>query len=142
VPFTQAEEAAMAADAGCAMPPSNVVPLKDHVYNMDPSKGGIKHDAGKNQLELICPYAIEELGQVLTFGAQKYSGWNWAKGMSYARLIGAALRHLFAYARGEDLDPETGLCHVAHAMCCCMFILGLRKRRPGKDDDRHEQEAA
>ena len=43
-------------------------------------------------------------------------------------MVAAALRHLFSYMRGEDVDAESGLSHVAHAMCCCMFLLGLEKR--------------
>ena len=72
--------------------------------------------------------AMEELSKVLTFGAQKYAAHNWRKGLHKSRLLGAALRHLFAYLGGQDKDPETGLSHAAHAMCCCMFILGLEHR--------------
>jgi hypothetical protein len=32
------------------------------------------------------------------------------------------------------VDRESGLPHIAHAMCCCMFILGLSKRKPECDD--------
>lgn len=96
--------------------------------------GGMKNDAEKPRMDLLCPFAIEELAKVLTFGSQKYSAWNWSKGISTTRLIAAALRHLFAYARGEDTDPETGLSHVAHAMCCCMFIVGMPHYISGQDD--------
>lgn len=92
------------------------------------SEGAMKHDAGKVRMDLLDPVAIEQLAQVLTFGAQKYEAHNWRRGISKSRLLGAALRHLFSYMRGEDLDPESGLSHVAHAMCCCMFLLGLEKR--------------
>lgn len=99
---------------------------------------GVKFDYGKPPMHLLDSYAIEQLARVLEFGAKKYAEHNWRKGIAKTRLIAAALRHLFAYLRGEDTDPETGLSHAAHAMCCCMFLLGLEHR---KDlDDRYKEE--
>ena len=88
----------------------------------------MKFDGEKTRMDLLDPCAIEQLAQVLTFGASKYAAHNWRKGISKSRLLAAALRHLFAYLSGEDKDPESGLSHVAHAMCCCMFLLGLEHR--------------
>ena len=95
--------------------------------------GGLKYDSDKPRMDLLDPHAIEQLAKVLTFGASKYAAHNWRKGLHKSRLIAAALRHLFAYLGGQDKDPETGLSHVAHAMCCCMFLLGL-EHRPELDD--------
>lgn len=97
------------------------------------AKGGVKYDGDKPRMDLLDAYAIEQLSHVLTFGARKYAAWNWKKGIAKGRLVAAALRHLFAYLGGQDKDPETGLSHAAHAMCCCMFILGL-EHRPELDD--------
>jgi len=100
--------------------------------------GGIKHDIDKPQMDLLDPYAMEQLAAVLTFGAKKYEAHNWRKGFKYSRLIAAALRHIFAYARGEDNDQESGLPHTAHAMCCLMFLLGL-SHRAAELDDRYKE---
>lgn len=94
----------------------------------DMATQGVKFDTDKPRMDLLDTHAIEELAKVLTFGAKKYDAHNWRKGISKTRLIAAALRHLFAYLGGQDLDPETGLSHAAHAMCCCMFLLGLEHR--------------
>lgn len=66
-------------------------------------------------MELIPPSLMVELAKVMTFGAEKYGDRNWEKGIKYMRLYGAMQRHLHAWAGGEDLDPETGLSHLAHA---------------------------
>lgn len=100
---------------------------------------GLKFDDQKPRMDLLDSYAIEQLARVLTFGAQKYASHNWRKGISKGRLLAAALRHLFAYLRGEDHDLESGLSHVAHAMCCCMFLLGL-EHKP-ELDDRYKESA-
>lgn len=95
--------------------------------------GGLKYDQEKPRMDLLDGYAIEQLAKVLTFGADKYAAHNWRKGISKSRLLAALLRHTFAYLVGQDKDEETGLSHIAHAMCCCMFILGL-EHRPELDD--------
>jgi hypothetical protein len=46
----------------------------------------------------------------------------------------ALLRHLFAWWRGEELDPESGLSHLAHAGCCLMFLMEYRRNGWGTDD--------
>lgn len=94
----------------------------------------VKQDADKIRLELVSAEALEELGRVLTFGAKKYAEHNWRKGLAWSRISGAALRHLTAFQRGEDRDPETGLLHVAHAMCCCMFLAEYQLAATGTDD--------
>ena len=110
----------------------------DHeALTFGPLTEGVKFDAGKARMDRLDPYAVEQLSHVLTFGAQKYAAHNWRMGISKGRLIAAALRHLFAYLGGQDKDDETGLSHVAHAMCCCMFILGLEHR--SDLDDRYKE---
>lgn len=84
---------------------------------------GIKHDQGKVQAELLSPIAMLEIAKVMSFGAGKYNEENWRQGIAWKRVLGAAMRHLFAYLGGQDKDPETGLSHMAHLGCCAMFIL-------------------
>ena len=100
-----------------------------------------KADQGKSRLDLLPFAALEEVGKVLTFGSQKYAPHNWRRCPSRARYLAAALRHLFAWGRGEDNDPETGLSHIAHASCCTIFLLGLiLDGRAADDRDRSPQE--
>lgn len=95
---------------------------------------GVKNDQGKLPLDLLDPLALEGLAAVLQFGAKKYAAHNWRGGISYSRLIGAALRHIFAILRGERIDPESGLPHVDHFGCCWMFLSHMMKTRPDLDD--------
>lgn len=95
---------------------------------------GKKNDAGKPLLELLDPQFIEGVGRILTFGAKKYSAHNWRKGLKTCRTIGAALRHIFAWLRGEDNDPETGENHLLHAGCEIMFTYWTVINRKSLDD--------
>lgn len=84
-----------------------------------------KTDAGKNRLGLLPPYATEAVGRVLTFGAQKYAPGNWRRVDDRSRYVDAALRHVFAFMRGKEVDAESGEHHLAHAVCCLMFLMEL-----------------
>ena len=85
---------------------------------------GRKYDYEKPQLYLLPPKTLYEVGKVLTFGAEKYDPHNWRKVDDLQnRYSSAAMRHILAHIDGENLDEETGLSHLAHAICCLMFKL-------------------
>ena len=89
---------------------------------------GIKNDQEKTRLDLIEPEFIEGVGEVLTFGANKYTANSWqdvedAENRYYA----AALRHLMAYRKGETTDEESGLSHLKHAACNLMLLLHFER---------------
>ena len=87
---------------------------------------GRKDDAGKPRWDLLPFCALNEVAKVLEFGARKYAPNDWRKVPDWrARYVGAALRHVAAFALGERLDPESKLPHLAHAACCVLFMLEL-----------------
>ncbi len=95
---------------------------------------GTKYDDNKPRMELIDAEWLEEVANIMGFGAKKYAAHNWRAGISVSRLLGAALRHLFAVVRGEDTDPESGYSHLGHLSCCTMFLYWTLKHRPELDD--------
>ena len=99
-----------------------------------PKDAFVKSDDSKSRYDLLPPELLEETAQVLTFGAQKYSAHNWAQGASWSRYFSAMMRHMWAWWRGEDNDPETGYSHLAHAACCLGFLMAYQRRSIGKDD--------
>lgn len=99
-----------------------------------------KFDQGKPRMELLPTEALEQISRVLAFGAQKYGDYNWRSGLNWSRLIGAAYRHLSAFNDGQDLDPETGISHLAHAGCCIMFLLEYQRSHKDKDDRFFDEE--
>ena len=85
--------------------------------------GGRKFDGGKLQYGLLPPLALKEIVEILTFGAEKYESDNWIHVPdSKRRYFDAAQRHIWAWKQGEQNDPETGKNHIAHALCCLMFL--------------------
>jgi len=69
-------------------------------------------------------------------GAEKYVQRNWEKGISYGRVYGALQRHLNEFWKGNNLDPEWDIHHLAHAGCCLLFLLTYEARGMKEWDDR------
>jgi len=88
----------------------------------------LKFDSGKLRMDLIPPEAVEELAKVLTYGAQKYGDRNWEKELDTGRVVGALLRHLLAWQKGERLDQESGLRHLSHLLCNAVFLVTMEVR--------------
>lgn len=84
---------------------------------------GKKFDLDKPRFSLIPQGTLQPVIRVLEFGAKKYSEGNWKHVPgAHARYFDAAHRHLDAYWRGEQTDAETGESHLAHAICCLLFL--------------------
>lgn len=87
-------------------------------------KIGVKYDGEKPDYSLLSFKALDEIVQVLTYGAKKYSRDNWKSVPQFEqRYLAAALRHITAHARGELKDPETNLHHLSHATVSLMFLI-------------------
>lgn len=95
---------------------------------------GVKNDQGKNRYDLIPAEFMEALAWVLTFGAEKYGDRDWEKGMPYGRIFAAMMRHVWAWWRGENNDPESGKSHLWHAAACVCFLVTYEARQSGEDD--------
>lgn len=93
-----------------------------------------KNDSNKTRYELIPPELLEQTARVLTLGAKKYSDRDWEQGAEWSRYFGALQRHLWAWWRGDEFDPETGESHLAHAACCLSFLVAYEQRAVGTDD--------
>ena len=87
------------------------------------SAAGRKDDAGKPRWDLLPWRELEAVVDVLTYGADKYADNGWQEVPApINRYFAAALHHVSAYRQGEDLDPDSGLPHLAHAICSLLFV--------------------
>lgn len=85
---------------------------------------GVKYDSDKIEYSLLPKGVLNSVIKVLGFGSKKYSKDNWMKvDNPKERYYNAAQRHINQWWEGEKYDSETGENHLAHAMCCLMFLL-------------------
>lgn len=90
----------------------------------DPCPPGTKYDTQKPRHSLIPVEVTDALLAVLEFGAKKYAPDNW-KHVQHGetRYTDALERHLDAIKRGERLDPDSGLPHIAQVLANAAFLV-------------------
>jgi hypothetical protein len=96
---------------------------------------GARYNQGKAEFSLIPMTALEDCARVFMYGRDKYAAWNWAKGMDWLIPYDCMMRHMEAWQRGETKDPESGLPHLAHALCNLIMLSLFSKSHP-KGDNR------
>lgn len=100
---------------------------------------GDRFNEGKLKWGLVSFEALRPMVEVLEFGANKYSSWNWTKGLKYTEICESLLRHIYSFLSREDEDKESKLYHVGHILCNAMFLSYMFLFK--KDmDDRHIDE--
>lgn len=92
-------------------------PLGIGDVNSQEKGSGARFNSGKPDYSLIPMSTLADEALVWGYGAKKYAAWNWTKGMAWSVPFACAMRHMAAWQRGEDLDPESGLPNLAHVAC-------------------------
>ena len=100
--------------------------IKDNGMTYKVVEDFMKWDKDKLKYNLVPPFALKELAKVLTYGAKKYKPNNWRKINNPDRYIDALYRHLEAWRAGEEIDKESGLLHLSHALTNIVFLLELK----------------
>ena len=101
----------------------------------------MKYDDNKPQYNLIPIDATREVAEVLGFGANKYGPNNWRDDgnvTEWSRTYASIQRHLNAFWNGENLDPESGLSHLAHANTQLMILMTHMSDGHLNMDDRYK----
>jgi len=74
---------------------------------------------GSQKVGLSCvPMTVVlELATAMREGVQKYGRYNWREsGVRSSVYFDAAIRHLFAWWEGEEIDPDSGISHLTKAI--------------------------
>lgn len=86
--------------------------------------GGRKDDSNKPRYSLLPTGTVNQVVQVMEYGAVKYETNNWQKVPdARTRYYDAAMRHIDDWWNGSTTDAESGLPHLAHAICCLLFLM-------------------
>lgn len=114
----------------------------------DPSTGGQKGDKLR-RFDLIPPDVLGELADHYGAGVAKYPNddpeWpgqaNWQRGYAWHLCLAALLRHLMAWAEGEDVDEETGSNHLIAVAWHAFALRWFQIHDKGTDDIAGRQKA-
>lgn len=125
------------------------------------SEKAAHYSQGKPPLASLPMEALREMAKVMAYGAKKYtrpgtctckpivdkihapgcpalkmiSGRdNWRYGTEWTEFVNSALRHIASFLDGEDVDQESKLLHLAHAMTDIGFVLEYQVKGVGTDD--------
>jgi len=99
------------------------------------------HGDKKPDMSLVPPVAILSEARVMQLGASKYGPYNWRDKTVSARVYtAAAMRHILQWQDGEDIDPESGESHLAHARACLGIIIDAQSI--GKFNDNRPTKGA
>lgn len=91
--------------------------------------------SGKVGLSVLPLPALLEAAVGATEGARKYGRHNWREeGARASTFFDAAIRHLFAWWEGEDLDPASGVNHVSKAVADLLILRDSIMRGQAVDD--------
>lgn len=96
-----------------------------------------KQGAGMKKIPFhALPFAvIAELAVAHGEGALKYGRHNWREGeVVVSTYYAAALRHIFSFIEGEDIDPESGLSHVTKAIASLCVLRDAQINGCAEDD--------
>lgn len=99
----------------------------------DPTTGGQKGDKLARH-DLLPPDIVNELAEHYGKGARKYADRNTEKGYPWSKSYAACHRHLNAFWRGEDVDPEMGSLHLIAAAWHCFTMAWFLRHNKGTDD--------
>ena len=105
-------------------------PMESDPLGIDQHAPGAKLDSGKQLAGVLLDFsrALEAVADVGTFGANKYTRLGWESVPNgEQRYTDALMRHLLKMQR-EELDPDSGLEHLAHLAWNCLAVLELKRR--------------
>jgi hypothetical protein len=124
-------------EAGVMVGDSPILDCGPKSKYVDPETGGAKEES-LSRYDLVPPDGLTELAKVYGYGEQKYpsgpDGPNYLRGYPWHLSIASLERHVQKFKAGEDIDPETGLHHLAHAAWHAMTLVAFGRRGLGRDD--------
>jgi len=88
---------------------------------------GLKNPGGKRRWYLLNPLLrqVEDCVKVIESGADKYAPNNWQENVKerFEYYQSAIMRHLTAYFKGEKIDKDSKLPHLAHVVVNAWFMM-------------------
>lgn len=89
---------------------------------------------GKPPISILPFKALREVARAFAHGAKKYKRGDWKKGYQWTLYADSLGRHYGAWCDGEDIDPDSGVHHLACACADGLILLWYSLTGTGEDD--------
>jgi hypothetical protein len=103
------------------------VPKKGRTVGDEPKVLNAKDVVGSDKVPMhLWPTSATVLGALaLLDGMLKYGKMNYraAPHLRVSIYLDALMRHTAAYVEGEDIDPDSGIPHLGHALACIAILI-------------------
>ena len=109
--------------------------MSEEVRTVDPISGGEK-GSKLARFSLIPGEFLWALAEHYGKGARKYAEKNWERGYKWSLSVDALERHLTQFKLGEEVDEETGSCHLIAVAWHAVALYIFKLRKIGTDDVR------
>jgi hypothetical protein len=107
----------------------------DHPFEVrSVSSTGGEKGTKEERYDLIPTEALALVAKLYGFGAKKYAEHNWRRGYEWSKSYAAMRRHEAEFWRGVDLDPETGLPHLAAVVFHALTLMTFMEEQRSFDD--------
>lgn len=94
------------------------------------STGAVRSsDADSTRYDLVPLAGLRRIAEAAAHGAEKYTPYNWQKGMPLSVLINHALKHIYQYLDGDKSED-----HLGHANWNLSAACEMEEKRPDMID--------
>lgn len=121
--------------------PAEIQGWLDTVFRVVDPWTGAEKDQSLVRMDLVPDLPMIALGALYGYGANKYAPNNWRLGYDWSLSMAALERHWRKWKLGEDIDPVSGMHHLASVIFHAMALIEYRYTHPEKDD-RYKEPAA
>lgn len=108
------------------------------------ASGGMRFNKNKPRLSTVPAEVEEAIAEVFWASCDenggKYPMHNWKKGLPWTETCDSALRHIKAFAHGEDTDKESGMHHLKHAATNIAMLLYFVSREKYEQFDNRDSD--
>ena len=103
-------------------------------YIVQDLETGAKKASKLARFDLIPAEPLWTLAEHYGVNLEKYDARNWEKGYDWSLSYAAINRHLNLWWRGEDIDPDNCMPHLAAVAWHAFTLLEFSRTHPEKDD--------
>lgn len=113
--------------------------IEAETMNSNPDKP-MRFNEGKPELSYVLTFGsgLKGMCETMTYGAKKYSEYNYIKPADSQQHVDSLMRHLLSWFNGEDIDPGSMINHLHHVSFNALRLATEMENGTLKDNRPHK----